>query len=645
MRALSILLVAAVLVNGILVPVTGAPPMYYMTLRAHPQAIIADGRSETAISAEVRDSSGRAVSDGTIVDFTVSIGTIERTARTIGGVARVRLQSTVKVGTAMVSAVVANGNAVAQLRVDFLEPGTQMFDESFITVASKKYLGYDVNARIVDSAGGVTIAHRGLTITAEEAQIDLRSNTLKAKCKTGEDNIIIRRDAKRIEASAIYYDFNAMSGILLGPASEGAKRMIFRGRDMFAQAATEDADQTKSLDYKPITTASMFIKASSLVIRPGEEVKFKRATFFMDGTKMLSVPLYVVSLRGGGGGANQMLSYSTDGMRLDLPVYYSLTPTSTGSFRLRRSESTNGWGSYSSQPGWQLDMEQDYNSSGSTEGAFTLNRITSASDWGARWTQRNEFDNDSQLYSYVDFPSHSSLFGSTNYSRTLPHYSFSLNGRATKTTNSKSGDIATDAYVQTRAKPALGGAFSYSFTSKVTADTSRTSPFGTGVGIQLFGKPKNLGRLGNFSSSLVAGHNWGGFDGSTLNTNMGLYRGIGNSGSLGFDYSFDWTDYGPGYKSHRLSLNFSMNPSPKWSMYANATRGISDNSISAFGSLSYVFAPTWRFGLLGTYQKFGVYTYPDAEFSLSKSIGRQEMSIIWSKSRQRFRAEFSALRF
>lgn len=625
------------------IPVAGASSTYTMWLKAHPQAIVADGRSETTISAEVRDSTGRPVPDGTNVDFTSSIGTIERTARTVAGVARARFQSTVTVGTAMVSAVATMGNAVAQLRVDFLEPGTELFDESFITVASKKYLGYDAGGGVVDSAGGVVIAHRGLTINAEEAQIDVKSNILRAKCKMGVDNIVIRRESKRVEASALYYDFNSMSGVLLTPAAEGAKRMTFRGRDFFVQPATEDADQTRSLDYKPVTEASMFVKAASLVIRPGEEIKFKRAVFYVDGTKMLSVPLYVINLKGGGSGTSQMLTYGTDGLRMDLPFYYSLTPSSTGAVRLRRSE-PGGWGYYSGRPGWQLDLEQDYNSGGSTEGTFLLNRITSASDWGARWTNRKEFNNDSQVYTYVDFPSHRSLYGSMNYSRSLPNYTLSVNGRANKLINSP-GSVATDAYIQSRPKSIMGGALSYSVTSRVSADMGRGNHLGTGCGLQLYGKPFTVRGLGNVNTSLLAGRNWGPYAGSTLSATAGVYRPLGNAGALGLNYSYAWGNTGSGYRQHQISANLSLSPSAKWSAYAYATAGITDHSLSAFGSLSYQMAPTWRLGVLGTYQKFGTYSYPGAEFALAKGIGKQEMSLIWSSSLRRFRVEFSALRF
>jgi len=544
----------------------------------------------------------------------------------------------------MVSAVAETGNAVAQLRVDFLEPGTEMFNDSFITISSKNHLGYDVNERIVDSAGGVSISSRGLSITAEEAQIDLKTNILKAKCRMGGDNIVLRRGDKRIEASAIYYDFNAMYGILLTPASEGAKRMTFRGRDLFAEPATEDADQTRSLDYEPVTEASMFIKASSIVIRPGEEVKFKRAVFYMDGSRMVKVPLYVVSLNGGGMGSSQMLSYGTDGLRMDVPFYYSLTPNSTGALRLRHSNSGT-WGYVSDHPGWQLDLQQDYNYGGTTEGSFVLDRVTSLNDWGARWTNRTEFQNSSQLYSYLDFPSHRSLYGSTSYSRSFTNWSMSLNTRASRA-DGRDGTFATDAYLQTKAKPALGGAFNYSFTTKVSMDTVNKDRFGTGVGLQLYGKPAKLGLLGDLSTSLVAGQNWGMFAGPSLSANAGLNRMLGQYGSLGLNYAYTFYNQSSLYSAHQLSMNLMLSPNEKWSAYANATMGLTDNSLNAFGSLSYQLTPTFRLNAIGTYWKYGANTsYTDMQFALSKAIGRQEFSLIWSTTERRPRFEFSPLKF
>ena len=125
---------------------------YSIRLSANPQAIIANSVSTTTISADIKDSLGNPVADGTVVDFTTSLGIIERTARTSAGVARVRLQSGAVTGTAQVSAVVTNARAVAQVTVDFLEIGTLISDDSYISISSKKYLGFDVDGKVIDAS-------------------------------------------------------------------------------------------------------------------------------------------------------------------------------------------------------------------------------------------------------------------------------------------------------------------------------------------------------------------------------------------------------------------------------------------------------------------------------------------------------------
>ncbi|MHB9035317.1 MAG: invasin domain 3-containing protein [Armatimonadota bacterium] len=623
-----------------------APNDFSLWLRAQPQAIVADSFSTTTITAEVRDQSGGAVPDGTQVDFTSSLGIIEHSARTASGVARVRLQSDTTVGTALVSAVVSSGRAVAQLSVDFIAPGTEMFDESFISVTSSKQLGYDVGSQTVDSAGGVKIYHRGVTITAEEAQIDVKNNILRARAKLGGENIIIKRGDKSIAASVLYYNFSRMNGVLFTPAEDGAKRMLFRGRDMFTQP-DEEPNTKVSFDFTPIAESNMFIRARSLLIRPGEEIKIKRANFYLEGDKVLSVPLHVVSLNEQSAGMNQLLTYGTEGLSMDLPIYYSLTPNGTGSVRLRHSEPA-GWGYYSGRAGWQVDLEEEYTSGGSTDGKFAVNRITSG-DWGIRWNHRREFDNDSRLFTYIDFPSHQDLFGTMDYSRSLGDYSMSLSLRGNKR-RSADGSYSSSAYIQSRAKPLIGnGAVSYAFTTKLSYNNSIASEtgnaLGTGLGLQLYGKPIRFGR-GTISTSVSALHDWGGaYPGSSIYANAGYYRNLGTIGSFGLNYTYSFADSEYGYNAQRVSTDLYLRPSERWNSRVSLTYGLSDSSMSAFGDFGYSIRPTWRLSVLGTYQKLPSFSYTDAEFALSKALGRQEARMIWSQSRKRFRVEFSALSF
>ena len=645
MRIIYLLLIVILLVFSAIA--SNAAFDYSMLLRAQPQAIVADSHSSTTITAEVRDSSGHSVPDGTIVEFNTSMGIIERSASTAAGVARVSLTSATTTGTALVSAVVSNGNAIAQIRVDFLEPGTEMFDESFIAVSSQKHLGYDVGAQIVDSAGGVRIYHRGLDISAEEAQIDVKQNILHAKSKMGGDNISIRRGDKDIKASTLYYDFNSMKGVVLTPAEDGAKRLTFRGRDLFTQPDNEP-DKSITLDFTPITECTMFIRARSILIRPGEEVKIKRANFYLEGSKVLSVPLHVVPLSSSNGGLNRMITYGNEGLRLDLPLYYSLTPNGTGAVRLKHSEAT-GWGNFSDNGGWQVDIDQEYNIAGSTAGKFSANRVTT-NEWGLRWDQRKEFDNDAQLNTYLDFPAHSDLYGTVDYRRPLGDYTMSVNFRGNKR-QSKNGLYSSNAYLQSHSKPIIGGAVNYSFSTRLSynSDVSRAgSNIGTGVGLQLYGKPLRFGLNSSLNTSLSISNNWGGSNsGSSIYGSIGYYRSIGNIGQFGLNYNYSSSDSdsGFGYRSQRISADLSLSPSGKWVSRLYLTRGLGDGSTSAFGDFSYSFMPTWEAQILGTYQSFGDFKYTDAEIALAKAIGKQEARVIWSQSRRKFRVEFSALSF
>ena len=614
---------------------------YSMWLTSHPQAIVADSHSAATITAEVRDSSGHAVPDGTIVDFTTSLGIIERRARTAGGIARVRLESGSTIGAALISGVAADGNGVAQLRVDLLEPGTEMFDESFISVSSKTYLGYDMDARVVDSTGGVTIYHRGLTIDAEEARIDVKTNILRAKAKIGGDPITIQHGDKKLLASALYYDFTSMRGVLVAPVDEGAKRMTFRGRDLFSAPDTEPNAKI-TLDFQPLTETKLFIKARSLLIRPGVEIKFKRANYYVDGDKFLSVPLQVVSLHGGGGGADQMVNYGTEGLRMNLPLYYSLTPTRTGAIRLKHSEPT-GWGNYSDRPGWQVDLDQDYNTGGSAEGRFSVNRITSK-EWGLRWNQRTEFNADSQVYTYLDFPSHRDLYGTVDYSRSLREYTWAVSLRGNKMRD-VDGRYSTSTYLQSRVRPFIGNAVSYAFTTRLGYDSSVLG-LGTGLGMQFYGKPVQFGTATSMSTSVNFSRDWGGSNaGLSTFANVGLSHTLGVVGQFGLNYSYSWTNSELGYQAQRVSANLSLKPASGWGANVYAVYGLNDQTTSAFGDIGYAFLRAWRLSFITTLQNFQYSKFSDFEVGLSKLVGRQEARLTWSQSRKKFRLEFSASRF
>ncbi len=86
--------------------------------------IVANGESQTLITATVKTSSGNAVKDGTAVSFVTTAGSIPATALTVNGIATAMLTSSENVGTATVTATVAGVNGF--VTVNFV-PGPVSF--------------------------------------------------------------------------------------------------------------------------------------------------------------------------------------------------------------------------------------------------------------------------------------------------------------------------------------------------------------------------------------------------------------------------------------------------------------------------------------------------------------------------------------
>lgn len=616
-------------------------------VNAKPSAIIADGKSVATITAEVRDSSGDLVPDGTLVSFSSNIGTIQTSVTTTAGVARARLTSGTAVGTAVVSAWVTQVGAVGQISVELLAPGTEISRQSFITISSGTYLVYDSEKMIVYAAGGAKVVHRGLSITADEVELDVQTGLLKCRRRTGGDPIKLTRGKRSLDASVLAYRITDMKGKAITDSESGSvTRIAFRGSDL---AFEPDTDYTPEnyFDFTDLSESVVLVKASSITVRPGEEIHFRRAKFYVDGKKMLAMPLHVLPIGASAGQESQYLGWGTNGLRVDMPVYYSLSPSSTGSLHLRRGQQT-GWGFYSGNSGWSLDMVEDYTTDSGGEGNLALSRITGG-DWGAHWDHNQEYDSGSHVYSYIDFPAHRDLFGMVNLTKPLSLGSLGVNFYGNKY-RGQSGSLSTDVYLQSVPKPIAGGTANYVMLARTSLATgSGVSGGGLGAGLQMqvFGKPISFSDKTRLNSSFSFGHDWGGTrSGLALFGNASLTHRLNKTSNAGLMYSYTSDSSNSGqYGKHRLSANLFYAPSKRWQVRAFTTYTLDQSLSSTFADLSYQIRPGWRLSCLETIQKFNQYEYSDLEVALGKEIGNHEVMLVWSQSRNKLRMEFNAARF
>jgi hypothetical protein len=623
-------------------------------LRANPDSIIADGKSVTTITAEIRDSSGSLVPDGTQVSFSSSLGNIPTVATTTAGVARVRLTSDTTTGTAQVSAWVTEGGAVAQTKVELLAPGTEIPRQSFISIASKSYLVYDPALMVVYASGGVTISHRGLSIDAEEAQFDLKMGAIKCRRGSNGEPITLTRGGKSLQVMLFCYQTRDMKGKAVTEGESGKIEHInIRGADLAVEPDVEDTPQSV-YDFVDLSESTALVKASSMTVRPGKDIHFRRAQIYVEGQRMISVPLHVMNFDDSQSQTSRYVGWGVNGLRVDLPFYYSLSPNSTGSLHLLRGQS-GGWGFYSNA-GWSLDLVEDYTTASGGQGTFALNRML-WSDWGAHWNHSQEFDSGDRIYSYLEFPAHKDVFGSMNYSKQLSKASLGLNVYGNKYQNNP-GSVSTDLFLQSIPKPIAGGNVNLAILSRLSYLSGKDlvgEGWGTGLQLQLYSRPFALSKQSGVNSSLSLGHDWGGTSsGFTVLGNTSYNYRLGQSGNFGLIYSYiQGPNYPSLYGKHRLSANFIYSPSQRWRAHLFSTYMLDADSSSTRADVSYRITPSWR---LSVYQQFQSSTYQtlngvvsnnfsDTEIALGRRIREHEVSLLWSKFEHRFQLGFDAARF
>ncbi|MEN6521415.1 MAG: Ig-like domain-containing protein [Armatimonadota bacterium] len=616
-------------------------------LSANPDAIIADGKSIATIGAEIRDSDGNLVPDGTLVSFSSSLGTIQSSVSTTAGVARARLSGGTVTGTATVSAWVTQGGAVGQVKVELLAPGTEISRQSFVTIASKSYLVYDPAKMVIQASGGATVMHRGLMMNADEIEFDLQAGIIKCRQSAGGKIIKLSRGNKSLQVCALYYRVEDMKGKAIIESETGnMERVSIRGADMAIEPDTDNLSPV-IFNFSDISMSDVLMKASSITVRLKDEIHFRHAQVYVDGKKVLSVPLHVLELDSSKSQSSQYVGWGANGLKVDVPLYYSLSPSSTGALHVRRGQQS-GWGFYSGNSGWSLDLVQDYTTDTGGEGNLELNGVTSG-EWGANWHFNQQYDSGSRVYSYLSFPAHKDLFGMINLSKPLGKSSLGLNIYGNKYQDQK-GSVSTDLYLQSQPKPIAGGAANYVLlgrTSYATGNDSSNDGVGAGAQMQVYGKPVTFSKRAGLTNTLTIGQDWGGErSGFSLLGNSSFNYRIGKTSSFGLVYSYTRD---PSYSDlsgrHRLSANIMYMPSTLWQARIYSTQMIDTPQSSTFADVSYRLFPTWRINLLQTFQSYDKYDYSDTEIALCKEIQDHEMMLIWSKSRNRFRVEFNVGQF
>lgn len=618
-------------------------------LTAYPEAAVADGRSIILLTAECYRRDGKPVPDGTTVFFNATLGQFrEQIVKTEGGAARATLIAGSVPGVSKITATVEGGVGTGEIQVLFVGDQKELLNISeFVEVAGSEYLGYAVETNIMAASGvrgGASVRYRFCTIVADDLQVD---------CST---LVVVARNAIVSYGSTSFEYVQAQINIRSGEGAAMARREGELTAVQFKRGEEIPLDRPVSpstFQFADLSASQLVIVASSAWFYPGERIQFRRANFYVEGERAFTLPLYSHAVFGSAASLSDNLFGIRDGkFYVDVPYYYTLTPETEGALKLR-TQRRYGRGIGASS-GLFMDLEHAYRGKNRSSGQFTTAGLL-RSDWGANWRHYQPIGTDSQLYLYLDSPSHTGLFGSVNWNKqwTALSTGLSLSG-GRQWSGSRSSSQRAEIYIATMPRPVAD--LPLRFSMSINAGTSVTQTTGAprirrdGIGVRsrLQSIPWRIGNGGSLSSALSFGRYFGNtgiqsWETLFTATYSGYLGGLGTI-MLGYDFSQDplsSTVLG----KHRLTANLYSNYSGRIYVSGYLARGLDVPATTLIGDASYRLADLWRIGVGITWTEYSNSRFNDYYLTLGYRIGLRELALSWSRATQRLSIDILAASF
>lgn len=665
-RRLALLVIAVLALSG-------TPPaqaaIFNITLFASPQTIRADGRSTAQISAQVRDASGTPVPDGTEVNFATTAGSITPVVRTQGGVAVAMLTAAATPAIAVVSAALGASSNGTQVEFVAAEGGDVRASRTIKIDADSLYYSADQNRAF--AVGKARLDYHGLLISAEAIQYDLAQDIVKAQ-----DGVTFTRGKKSLEGEDIVYYPSSNRGSMIR-IGESIETFTFQGDSLETTPAKFAIGSEELAAFKP-EESRMAVEARRMVLFPGERIQFTHAKVLVNGAAMITLPNYIVSLAGYTGNMlEQQIRYTTsEGMVLDLPIYFGVTENRSSALKLRYASSGSNYSDqYQPRRGFSLGFQQNYSLGVGGQGQLMMDSLLQK-DRRFDLTHRQEFSGGARAdlslgYQPVSVFARNVLYGYASYSKPLGRYNLSL------TASDNTGTTESGPYRNPTFRAGLQslerrvGKLPLNFSTNLnvgygriyTANALATltgGEFGTyeNLGVSLRPNSWKLAKKTSVTSNVRAEHTLfnNGLQGSRAGADLTLQQSLGRTTGLRLGYSYSLQSGSLGYYSPSTHL-------VTMGLFASKARFNSDLSLNygfgrnrsmiAYANAGYRLAPTWRVFFRSNLSQSWLpvdqvipsqhFQYNYSQFGVGKSFGNYEVSVNWSpEGRQAYGAGGSA---
>lgn len=612
---------------------------------------VADGRSTITVSAEVRDSSGKAAKDGTQVVFSSTLGNFrEDMVPVMGGYARAILVAGTNPGIAKISASAISLNATAMADYEFVVNREMLSAaKEFIEIDSSQTFQYNVDLRTIQASAlnkGVTLRYRDIEIRADDLQLNVPTYEVRAR------KAHVKFGKVEAEFGEFYMRLNSRKGFgttsitvpstIVVPFGQsvriedtertryGLALLRSSGVDMPDESCTAD-----SLKFEDLSASTSSVTAKSAIAYPRKEIQFHRATVKVADATVMKVPLYCLAINSPALVTENILSVNNSQLAINYPYYLRLTPSITSALRFRMGE-TYGRG-FASNRGAFLDYELSWTKGDQYEGGFTYSGI-GRNDYSLDIRQMYRPNDSTNAYLQASLVGGRALFGALNLSKSFTGFTVGVNGSSSQSVRGLSYNSEQLSFNIEKDPTKVGKLpmrLYYGLTATMT-DTS-TAGFsykqsGAGVRTRLQLLPQTLDRYTNLTSSLTVnslmGKNTNGGLGVLATTSITRNFGGGATGLLTYDFADDGF-MGQVLGKHRTSLQFFYG-SGKFNFSSVFQKSLDTERFSYIFDTSYRMSQLWRLSCYFTYDRYLTQSFQDYNFVVGYRMGWRDIGLVYS---------------
>ncbi|MBX3113141.1 MAG: hypothetical protein KF836_01110 [Fimbriimonadaceae bacterium] len=640
-------------------------------LESYPAVMVADGRSTLTVTAQLRDSNGSLVPDGTQVVFDSSLGSFrEKIVETANGFARAILVAGDIPGTARIRATALRFNAAAELDVELVASRAQLSTaQDYIEVVGAETLWYSVQDRVLSATGadrGAKLKFQNIEIEANDLQVQVQTYEVRArkalvrigkweqefetlyfrlnrKDGFGTATIMIEDDRAQTSADILNQELQKVSYSSTEPPLRPYFGMVeIKGKSIRIPDAQPDI---RMLKFQDISESVSMISAKKAVAYPRKEVQFHKADVQMANQRIMQVPLFRVNVNTATPViTEQWVNVSNNSFALNYPHYLSLKPGETSLLRFKYGASY-GTGT-GGGTGTFLDYELNWNRGTYFDGGLIVGGI-GRDDWGLGLRQTWSSSDSTILSAQVDFPAHKSMFASSNLSRQFPGFTTNLNSsygqslQGTRFTSDRNSLVVEKDAIKTGLIP---GRIYLGFTanqSRLTGEGNSYYQQSAGARLRFVANPVRvgMGNMLNFSYSIshLSGHNvsQGLSQLASLNLAMNPFDGAF------LNTTYEFTD--DGFSSellgkHKVIFEGLYNKGLV-SFSGFYLQSLDVDRMSASARMRYKLGPLWRVSYGYYFDQFGPDSFLDQSYILSYRLGYRELGLSYSHRTKRLGIE------